>query len=196
MKTIKAHSKDLVVRPPKSTAFAYETPFTESSYTDTDSMHIDNSYVEGENDSILGRAFYRKYGRELIGKNLGQFHTDFDFKSSYQNVNKKLVKCEKKKQGDIVATESIFLGKKSYIDRLEDKDGNKDIFHIRLKGIPAKCIQHKVSTAYGGDAMKMFQDLFNGETIAFDMTAGGNVMFKVNKNHTMSSVSMIRKVRF
>ena len=26
MKTIKAHSKDLIVRPPKSTAFAYETP--------------------------------------------------------------------------------------------------------------------------------------------------------------------------
>ena len=165
-------------------------------YTDTDSMHIDSSYVEGENDSILGKAFYRKYGRELIGKNLGQFHTDFDFQSSYQNVNGKLVKCEKKQQGDIVATESIFLGKKSYIDRLEDRDGNKDIFHIRMKSIPAKCIQHKVSTAYGGDAMKMFRDLFDGKTVSFDMTAGGNVMFKVNKNHTMSSVSMIRKVRF
>lgn len=191
-------------------------------YTDTDSMHMDNDFVcclepkqkqielslctneeeeaavnlKFDNMCILGKAFKEKYGRNLIGKDMGQFHTDFDFKSSFQTVDGKLVECEKKANGDITATRSIFLGKKSYIDLLEDDDGDSNIFHIRLKGIPIKCIMHKVNTDYNGDAFKMFNDLFQGEVVEFDMSAGGNVMFKVNKNHTMSTVAMKRKIKF
>jgi hypothetical protein len=191
-------------------------------YTDTDSMHIDNDFVcclqpqqkqfelslctskeqeqvvnlKFDNLCILGKAFKTKYGRNLIGKDMGQFHTDFDFKTSFQTVDGKLVECKKKANGDISATKSIFLGKKSYIDLLEDDDGDSMIYHIRLKGIPIKCIMHKVNTEYNGNPMEMFEDLLRGEVVEFDMSAGGNVMFKVNKNHTISTVAMKRRVKF
>eukprot|EP00966_Prymnesium_polylepis_P310999 7185420-Prymnesium_polylepis.1 len=42
-------------------------------YTDTDSMHIDFDKVDD-----LADAFRVKYGRELIGEHLGQFHVDFE----------------------------------------------------------------------------------------------------------------------
>jgi hypothetical protein len=42
-------------------------------YQDTDSMHIDMNRL---ND--LAIEYKSRFGRELIGKNLGQFHNDFD----------------------------------------------------------------------------------------------------------------------
>ena len=159
-------------------------------YTDTDSMHIDYDMV-----TPLAEEFEKRYDKKLIGKNLGQFHTDFEFSSSYSNIGGKLVPCKIKSVGDIRAVESVFLGKKSYIDLLEDEAGNI-AYHIRLKGIPAKCIMYKVSTEYWGDPMAMYNDLFEGNIVEFDLSAGGAVMFKVNKNHTMSTVSMTRKVQF
>ena len=66
-------------------------------YQDTDSIHIDSVSVP-----ILAEQFKLKYGRELIGKNMGQFHTDF----SSDTLN-----------GDLFSVESIFLGKKCYIDK-------------------------------------------------------------------------------
>ena len=44
-------------------------------YTDTDSIHIDEDAVQP-----LADIYKQKYGKDLIGKNLGQFHCDFDFK--------------------------------------------------------------------------------------------------------------------
>ena len=44
-------------------------------YTDTDSIHIDEEAV-----LPLAKVYEEKYGKQLIGKNLGQFHCDFDFK--------------------------------------------------------------------------------------------------------------------
>lgn len=164
-------------------------------YTDTDSMHIEDRFVCGENESLLGQAYKEKYGRELIGKHLGQFHTDFDFGGSYSIVDKKLVPCKDESNGDIVATESIFLGKKAYIDRLKDEKGT-EAFHIRLKGICPKAILHKATQEYEGDPMKLFQDLYDGKKTEFDLNAGGAVCFKVMKNHTVTSVNLKRAVQF
>ena len=41
-------------------------------YQDTDSMHIEAHKVD-----MLNRLYKRKYGKELIGEELGQFHNDF-----------------------------------------------------------------------------------------------------------------------
>ena len=41
-------------------------------YQDTDSMHINAEAVPP-----LAEAYQRKYGRELVGEEMGQFHTDF-----------------------------------------------------------------------------------------------------------------------
>jgi hypothetical protein len=83
-------------------------------YQDTDSMHLADDKIKGLSD-----AFYEKYGRELIGKNMGQFHSDF--KSDIL-------------QGEIKASRSIFLGKKCYIDELKG-DGDAIDYHMRMKGV-------------------------------------------------------------
>ena len=96
-----------------------------------------------------------------------------------------------------MACESIFLGKKTYIDRSRDEEGN-EAFHIRLKGIPSKCIQAKTAEAYGGDPMKLYTVLFEGRQLEFDLVleSGGNCVFKTNKDHSISTGSMKLKVCF
>eukprot|EP00973_Karenia_brevis_P038796 5353850-Karenia_brevis.AAC.1 len=54
----------------------------------------------------LEAAFKEKYGRELNGKELGQFHPDFDF-DGHTNVR---------------SVEGIFVGKKVYMDVLEGEN--------------------------------------------------------------------------
>lgn len=161
-------------------------------YTDTDSMHLDYDKVE-----TLGHEFKKKYGRELIGKELGQFHTDFEFAGSYRTVNRKLEKVgdSMKSVGDIKAVESYFIGKKTYLDKLVDEAG-QECYHIRLKGIPGRCIQAKCDEDYDGSPMGLYKDLFAGKTVSFDLTSGGNCVFKSNKNHTMTTSAMIRDVTF
>ena len=41
-------------------------------YQDTDSMHISHTDI-----ASLSELFQSKYHRQLIGKDMGQFHTDF-----------------------------------------------------------------------------------------------------------------------
>jgi hypothetical protein len=78
-------------------------------YTDTDSIHIPL-----QDKAALGRIYQRKFGRELFGKDLGQFSSDF---------------------GEQYSTEAIFLGKKSYMDFLSNGK-----YHFRLKGVPQKSV--------------------------------------------------------
>jgi hypothetical protein len=161
-------------------------------YKDTNSMHIQDSKVEPQADVIR-----EKYGRELIGKNLGQFHSDFEFSEIYHTVDGKLTKVGKSVDvvGEILAVKSIFLGKKSYIDRIRDEIGN-EAYHIRLKGILGKCIQSKADECYSGDPMAMFEDLYYGATVEFDLTSGGNCVFKTRKDHTITTEKLSRNVRF
>jgi hypothetical protein len=150
-------------------------------YQDTDSMHLRNEHIP-----ILSKVFKEAYGRELIGKGLGQFHSDFD-----------LPGCT-----DVVAVKSIFLGKKCYIDKLEgtNKNGEKENgFHIRMKGIPEKCIHYVVErTPKYKDVMDLYIDLFNGNEVAFDLTNGGSkANFKFNKNYTINTLSLFtRSIKF
>ena len=119
-------------------------------YQDTDSTHLKRKDVP-----ILQKKYNEKYNRELIGKNLGQFHSDFDLKGAVS---------------DIVSRRSIFLGKKCYIDQLEskDKDGNTITgFHIRMKGVNSAGLEHRANEEYGGDYFKMYEDLANGEKLKF-----------------------------
>ena len=108
-------------------------------YQDTDSMHIDYDAVPR-----LGEAYKQTYNKELIGKQMGQFHIDFKLKGS---------------KGNIYAKESIFLGKKSYLDVLAC-DGNDVVgYHIRMKGIPVRLLETNTYETY--------VKLFNGERMSF-----------------------------
>ena len=113
----------------------------------------------GRRTDPLGWAFKEKYGRELIGKMMGQFHSDFDLDGSV---------------GDIHAIDSIFLGKKCYVDKLQgfDTDGNEiNDYHIRMKGVPSDCIIYKANEEYDGDIIALYKDLYDGKELTFNLLA-------------------------
>ena len=116
----------------------------------------------------------KKYGLELVGEDLGNFHIDFSTDKS---------------NSEIYAVESSFLGKNTYIYILEStgKDGNTiNSEHIRMKGIPTSCIQsyadqHNIS---------VFEQLCDNKTIRSDLTNDGNkFVCKNNTDHTIPNVS-------
>ena len=163
-------------------------------YQDTDSMHIDDKDI-----AILTKEFKNKYNRDLIGKGMGQFHSDFEIRDNNGDKIKDL---------EIVATKSIFLGKKSYFDKLEGTNNkNGEIIHgehIRMKGINKEGIQHyadlkgcSIEDIYDRlyDDDKLWKDVNNG---TFDLLAGGSkVKFKYDKDMSVSSCSsFFRSVNF
>ena len=75
-------------------------------FQDTDSIHLNYDGV----DKVVAR-YKEKYGLDLAGEELGNFHVDFDMAGAV---------------GEIYAVESLFLGKKTYKDILESTDKNGD----------------------------------------------------------------------
>ena len=141
-------------------------------HQDTDIIHLNYDDV----DTVVKR-YNEKYGSELVGEDLGNFHIDF----SMDNYN-----------SDTYAIESLFLGKKTYIYSLESTDNDGKTInseHTRMKGIPASCItyyaeQHNIT------GLDMYAKLFNNTTIKFDLTNdGNNSVCRNNKDHTISNVS-------
>ena len=150
-------------------------------YQDTDSMHIDSDKV-----NILSDLYKVKYDKELIGKNMCQFHVDF---------SSDIIK------GDIKSVKSIYLGKKCYCDKLEGKDENGNIvndYHIRMKGVSNQSIQHLAYEKYNGDIMKIYEELYEGKELEFDLLCGGKkVSFEFHKDMTISSRQLFkRKIKF
>lgn len=154
-------------------------------YQDTDSMHIEADAVE-----VLAKQYKIDYkGRELIGKGMGQFHSDFDSKVL---------------KGEIYACESVFLGKKCYIDKLTDgvtthPDGSLVYeYHTRMKGMNALGIQHRADEDFDGDLMAVYKSLYDGNTLAFDLCGGGQrPTFDHQSNGTISSKrEFVRNIRF
>ena len=145
-------------------------------YQDTDSIHIEDKDIK-----ILQEKFKEKYKKELIGNDLGQFHSDFELKGADKNI---------------VATDSIFLGKKSYIDKLigEDKDGNKvEGYHFRMKGIPSKVIEYHC-TENKINVYDLYKQMYNGNKIEFDLTCGGSAFtIKHNKNYTINVIKDFKR---
>ena len=135
-------------------------------YQDTDSMHIPRDDIEA-----LSLAFKEKYGRELIGKGMGQFHSDFK-----SGVIKQ----------DIKAVESVFVGKKCYIDKLEGLDANGEVahdYHIRMKGCSNQSILWWCELNEK-TPMELYKMLFAGEKIELDQTCGGNkICFDYTKDY-------------
>ena len=97
-----------------------------------------------------------------------------------------------KSNSEIYAVESLYLGKKTYVDILEstDKDGNAIYSeHIRVKGIPTSCIQY-YADHHNITALDIYKKLYNNEVIKFDLTNDGNkFVCSNNKDHTISNVT-------
>ena len=133
-------------------------------YQDTDSMHIEYDKVD-----YLDEEFTKKYNRKLIGSGMGNFHTDFEPANAY-------------------CIRHISLGKKMYLDVLEFEDSNHKIQHknhIRMKGIPGTVIENHATKYFNGDVQKLYEHIFNGQSIEFNLL-DGKVCMKASRNGTVS----------
>lgn len=130
-------------------------------YQDTDSMHIQKNKI---ND--LANEYFKIFGRELIGKNLGQFHNDFD------------------EVTDGYAYKSVFVGKKMYVDLLKNDKGETGI-HYRMKGVNLDCVK-LYAEEHNLTVFDVYNKLFNGETLTFDLLKA-KPCFKMNDNQTVTN---------
>jgi hypothetical protein len=112
-------------------------------YTDTDSIHLPQKDIPD-----IAKIYKVRYGKELIGKNLGQFHTDFSMDG-----------CR-----NVYSTKSIFLGSKVYIDVLQGIDevtGKiKSDVHMRMKSINSAGIEYEINKI-SSDPSKRLETAFS-----------------------------------
>ena len=116
-------------------------------YTDTDSLHMDYDDV-----SKFENKFQEEYNRNITGKDLGQFHIDFDMDGA---------------ESEIYSTKAIFLGKKSYIDVLESKDKYGNLIsgiHSRMKGATEEGME-ELRKSKGGDMFQVYKELSEGKEL-------------------------------
>lgn len=143
-------------------------------YTDTDSIHIDRDAI-----GLLSEAYAARYHRQLIGKNLGQFHTDFPTTA----------------RGMMWSRKFIGVGKKAYIDCLTD--GETEQYHIRLKGIPELSILKKCEKL--GITPPMLYDRFFEEpeyVCSFNL-CDAKTMFTRKSDFTIQTLNIFeRRIKF
>jgi hypothetical protein len=146
-------------------------------YQDTDSMHLLTKDVPR-----LGELFKQKYGTELIGENLCQFHCDFKIEGIEGPSH------------NVHSTKLIAVGKKSYWDHLVDDEGHEGQ-HIRMKGIPDQCIKNK-ARRINKTVEYIYQRLYDGEEAIFDLTDGAP-SFQMTRTFDQKTRSTFnRRIRF
>lgn len=151
-------------------------------YQDTDSMHLNDCDIPK-----LERLFKETYNRDLIGKKLGQFHSDFSLENAPAGV-------------DVYSKKLIALGKKCYIDVLEAIDNNGKVYngyHIRLKGVSGEAIEYEAKKRNIAE-LDLYEILYKGEEIEFDLTCGSEKScFKFEKNYLVhTQTDFKRKIKF
>lgn len=145
-------------------------------YTDTDSMHLPTGSIPQ-----LEQEFRAKYDRELIGEELGQFHTDFP-----SNPMTKL---------PTTSTHFIGVGKKTYVDKLVDPQGNVSYF-TRMKGVPNHVIFKTAEEEFGNDPLALYKTLYDGNPVTFDLLRN-RVSFQLNRDLTYTTRREFkRRVKF
>ena len=163
-------------------------------YQDTDSMMLHDDDIPR-----LEEVFMNKYGRKLVGKDLGQFSSDLkpEDDSDFAESGKKIK--------NIYATEGIFVGKKAYILKVECEDEDGKIYeagyHSRCKGVNNQSIKHLLSQSEhkNKNILDIYNDWYDGKAYDLDLTAGQTVCsmdinLKTNTIHNRQS--FIRNIRF
>ena len=143
-------------------------------YQDTDSIHIPKEDVPRLSD-----RFQQTHGRALIGKQMGQFHSDFP------PINGK----------ESWAVKSIFCGKKCYYDKLTNEDG-VTAEHFRLKGIPQDVIEKTAAEQFDGRVDRLYEFLHAGNEITFNLLSTRD-RFRYTKTFMVVNQStFIRRIKF
>ena len=83
---------------------------------------------------------------------MGQFHNDFD------------------ELPDSWAYQSIFNGKKCYIDMLTDDKGNKAV-HKRAKGVTLDVLDEMAEKCYNNDLFTLYDNMFDEKSLKVDLTS-------------------------
>lgn len=140
-------------------------------YTDTDSMHIRQDLL-----ILLEEEYKNKYGSEIKGSKLTQFHIDFDPPQTFM-----------KEETVVGACESYFVMKKVYADQLIGNKGSID-YHMRLKGIPIDLVKYE-----------NYKQIYDGEAVTFNMLDGHTSFFykhgEVGSRFSMTREIMTRETR-
>lgn len=145
-------------------------------YQDTDSMHLKEDDVK-----TLQIAYNKKYKRELIGKNMGQFHSDFNgIKGSIHTRSVHL----------------ITLGKKCYVDHLEHTmpDGSKQFTnHIRMKGISTESVNLLAAQRFNNNPLELFYNLLDcTKRMEFNLLAPKQTPFVYNNRQETATTGRVR----
>lgn len=164
-------------------------------YTDTDSIHLRTDDL-----TKLSGIFKERFGRELEGENLGQFHDDFDLKGGDDSEVKTFAK------------RSIFLGPKSYIDHVVAVDRNckelKEKYHVRLKGITSEGIEDatkkfsNMPSKYEKNIFGLFNYLADGHEWSFVLNPynkeenSKKQLFDISNGRVRFRDEFIRKIKF
>lgn len=143
-------------------------------YQDTDSIHIPKDSVQALSD-----RFREVHGRELIGKQMGQFHSDFP------PINRK----------DSWAIKSIFCGKKCYYDKLTNEDGDV-VEHFRLKGVPQDVIVDEAQQRYGGHIDALYEYLYQGGEIKFNLLSTRDRFQYTKTFMIVNKAQFVRNIKF
>jgi hypothetical protein len=126
----------------------------------------------------LGKKYNEAHGKDLIGKNLGQFHTDFEMEG-----------CK-----DVFSIKHIPIQPKMYLDVLQgidEKTGEvKHDTHVRIKGITKAGITSQIDTIMKKERLNKIEattELFNrirsGKRVKFIMNPTKfNVSFEFDKD--------------
>jgi hypothetical protein len=134
-------------------------------YTDTDSLHVPTESIPR-----IRQRFSEIYERELDGEEMGQFNSDFT----------PLVEGG----STPYAVKSIFLGKKSYIDQLEDDAGNTGL-HFRMKRIAASVVHAHAKRDFGGDVMKLYEHLVENAYEFDEKLDDATCTFRTKRDHSI-----------
>ena len=134
-------------------------------YTDTDSIQIVSSHLKR-----LIPKYTELYQRELVGKQMGQFHCDYE-----------IVMEDGTKAENVVASRVVFAGKKSYCAALRGTDPRSGEmvkgWHIRMKGIPTRTILNYTMTNNINDILQLYLQLCEGP-VEFDLCACDGLQMK------------------
>jgi len=166
-------------------------------YQDTDSIHIHQM-----NLTQLADEYRKRYGRELIGKQLGQFHSDFATFGTSSRMP--------------VAIRSIFCAKKTYTDQLQNSSG-EIAFHIRMKGVPSDVIVKRANELFpkaiqceylNGLAFPvpsvsdnedysvwlLYKSIYDGNAVSFDLCESSHPSFELKNFRVSTRTHFIREI--
>ena len=132
-------------------------------YCDTDSYTVrDGDLTE------VAKQFKKIYGRELIGNQLGQFHSDFANIHDYDSctIEDHYIFNEDENKNKHIdenchSIKFIGLGKKQYLDILRNDFGDEGL-HMRFKGVNHKAI-HNLSNEIDLSIEEIYENIYHGE---------------------------------